>query len=204
MIKLLLDISSLPQHATVLDAGCGLGGTSRYLAKHHSCTVTGITISGRQVEMARNLSLADTTPQPPTDATYTTSEFITCPPGKVRFLELDAETMQTYFTNTPPPSPFTCIWISEALSHLPNKQNFFSSSFALLPSNSSSQLVIADWFKAPNLTAEQETADIKPIEDGMLLPRLFTMDEYVAMAKDAGFEVVKEPIDISKEVARTW
>jgi tocopherol O-methyltransferase len=38
----------------------------------------------------------------------------------------------------------------------------------------------------------------------MLLPPLCTQSEYVAMAKDAGFKVFAEPLDISKEVARTW
>jgi tocopherol O-methyltransferase len=132
------------------------------------------------------------------------SDFIPCgDKGTVRFFEVDAEQMQKYFTITKPPdTPFNCVWISEALSHLPNKSNFFSSSFQLLPPQG--LLVIADWFKAPDLSAEQEETDIKPIEDGMLLPRLYTMDEYITFAKEAGFTIRSGPEDISEKVARTW
>lgn len=99
---------------------------------------------------------------------------------------------------------FNCVWISEALSHFPNKPLFFSSSFELLEPGAKSRLVIADWFKAPGLTPEQEEADIKPIEDGMLLPPLCTADGYVDMATKAGFKVLKGPMDISADVAKTW
>jgi cyclopropane-fatty-acyl-phospholipid synthase len=37
----------------VLDIGCGWGGTARYLAERHDVSVVGVTISGRQVEFAR-------------------------------------------------------------------------------------------------------------------------------------------------------
>lgn len=38
----------------------------------------------------------------------------------------------------------------------------------------------------------------------MLLPPLHTQDGYVDLAKKAGFEVLSEPKDISKDVAKTW
>lgn len=200
LVKYLLEISDLPKSSQVLDVGCGLGGTSQYLAKEHGCAVTGITISGRQVEIAKRLALAESTePSSPE-----VSALVALGRGKVQFLELDAENMLSHFTTNPPSESFTCIWISEALSHFPNKPNFFTASYQLLQSNHSSRLVIADWFKAPSLTPEQEEADIKPIEDGMLLPRLFTVDEYVDMAKDAGFTVRSGPHDISRDVAKTW
>ena len=66
--------------------------------------------------------------------------------------------------------------------------------------------MIADWFRAPDITTEQLENDIEPIEDGMLLPKLHTMEEYVSMAEVAGFKLKAEggPFDISKDVARTW
>jgi cyclopropane-fatty-acyl-phospholipid synthase len=38
---------------TLLDIGCGWGGLARHAAEHYGCTVTGITISERQFEYAR-------------------------------------------------------------------------------------------------------------------------------------------------------
>ncbi|KAI1870121.1 hypothetical protein JX265_006291 [Neoarthrinium moseri] len=203
LIKYLLELSVLPKSSNVLDVGCGIGGTSRYLAKEQGCNVTGVTISGRQVEIAKRLTLAEN----PTPETNASAEALPYPPGSVRFIELDAEKMLEYFSSNAggkPEKGFDCVWISEALSHFPNKPLFFSSSFELLAAGGTSRLVIADWFKAPNLTEEQDKSDIKPIEDGMLLPPLCTADDYVEMATKAGFKVSKGPVDISKDVAKTW
>ncbi len=38
---------------TVLDIGCGWGGTARFMAERYGCRVTGVTVSKRQVEYAR-------------------------------------------------------------------------------------------------------------------------------------------------------
>ncbi|KAI0014113.1 tocopherol O-methyltransferase [Xylariaceae sp. FL0662B] len=200
LIRYLLEISDLPRETAVLDVGCGLGGTSRYLAREHACRVTGITISGRQVEIARRLTQAEASSSS-TDENVASEGGIAFPSGgRCDFVELDAETMVQHF----PAARFGCVWISEALSHLPNKQLFFASAFALLAPGRASRLVIADWFRAPDLTPEQAAAEIQPIEDGMLLPPLCTADQYVEMARGAGFTVHRGPIDISKDVAKTW
>ncbi|EMR71587.1 putative methyltransferase domain-containing protein [Eutypa lata UCREL1] len=217
LINYLLEISRLPRGARVLDVGCGIGGTSRFLAREHGCEVTGITISGRQVEIAKKLTLEDTAKPLIVEGEGSESDLLSygnggAKGGIVRFLELDAEKMLEHFFSTEGnkdkeqegSSSFNCVWISEALSHLPNKPLFFSSSFSVLASGSSSRLVIADWFRAPDLTPEQVAADIKSIEDGMLLPKLYTAEEYVQMAEDAGFKTLQAPIDISAEVAKTW
>ncbi|KAK7988497.1 hypothetical protein PG989_008812 [Apiospora arundinis] len=217
LINLLLELSALPKSSRVLDVGCGIGGTSRFLAKEHDCQVTGVTISRRQVEIARRLTLAEVNGGAAGDNAATAAadenqgSMIKYPTGNssVRFIELDAEKMLEYFKQqggSDGPGSFNGVWISEALSHFPNKPLFFSSAFELLEggSGNKSRLVIADWFKAKDLTPEQETADIKAIEDGMLLPPLCTADQYVEMATKAGFKVLKGPMDISADVSKTW
>ncbi|KAL8869046.1 MAG: hypothetical protein Q9174_004565 [Haloplaca sp. 1 TL-2023] len=196
LIELLLSRAELIIGCSVLDVGCGIGGTSRYLAQHYGCNVTGITISGKQVEIA-------------TDLTVKAAECANAPngsggpiklgDGSVTFLELDAEILGERF---PESGTFDCVWISEAMSHLPRKQLFFQNAASLLRSNG--KLVIADWFKAEALTESQVDADIKPIEDGMLLPPLCTQDQYVKLAEEAGLTMFSEPLDISANVAKTW
>ena len=137
--------------------------------------------------------------------------------GMVRFIELDAEKMGEFFTKEPNRTTFDAVWISEAMSHLPDKKLFFQNAEMLL--NSGAKLVVADWFKAEGMTDSQLEADIRPIEgelallttmcaltdaDGMLLPPLCTQSEYVQYARDAGLEVYTEPFDISKDVSKTW
>src|SRR3989344_937216 len=55
LIKLLVSKSRIKNNSTVLDIGCGVGGTSVWLAKNYGCKVTGITISPIQVEIAKKL-----------------------------------------------------------------------------------------------------------------------------------------------------
>ena len=57
---------------------------------------------------------------------------------------------------------FGAAWISEAMSHLPNKELFFKNAALLLTPGG--KLVVADWFKDENLTEAQFKADISPIE----------------------------------------
>ena len=207
-MDLLLTRSQLAPSSTVLDVGCGIGGTTRYLAQKHSCTVTGITISGRQVEMARSLTAkvasASPDPQPGNHSSEKAGPepFEDVGDGKARYIELDAEKMGEFFATPPNEERFDGVWITEAMSHLPDKKLFFENAAKVL--NEGGKLAVADWFRAEGLAQAQVEADIKPIEDGMLLPPLCTFSEYVGFAERAGFEVFAETLDISKEVAKTW
>ena len=209
LIKLLLDVSGLKdtKDLRVLDVGCGVGGTSRYLAAHLGATVTGITISTRQVELATKLAAEH---EPKTsgseaeaethDKTGIDTPFIPVGTGQVRFIELDAEKMGDLFAAET--AKFDVVWISEALSHFPDKALFFRNAAAVLRADG--RLVLADWFKGIDLTQAVLDADIKPIEDGMLLPPLCTQADYVQLATDAGLTVYAAPKDISGDVKKTW
>lgn len=159
LIKLLLDRSQLAAGSTVLDVGCGIGGTSRYLAENLQCKVIGVTISSRQVEIANKITRQIDSREVAEVDDY---GFIKIGSGSVNFVELDAEKMDSYFNKPAKKITFDYVWISEAMSHLPNKELFFRNAFALL--NVGGKLVVADWFKAEGLTNQQEEADIKPIE----------------------------------------
>ena len=49
-------LDRLPKGSRILDVGCGIGGSSRILAKYYGFNVTGITISPAQVKRARELT----------------------------------------------------------------------------------------------------------------------------------------------------
>ncbi len=53
----LAKLAGIHHRMTILDAGSGLGGPSRYLAETHGCRVTGVDLSPAYVEAARLLAV---------------------------------------------------------------------------------------------------------------------------------------------------
>ena len=51
--KLMADMTDLAPSHHVIDLGCGYGSTARYLAGNYGCRVTGINISSKELELAR-------------------------------------------------------------------------------------------------------------------------------------------------------
>jgi len=60
---------------------------------------------------------------------------------------------------------FDFAWICEVLSHFSRKDKFFGSAHRILKPNG--RIILADWFKAPDLTQEQHKKYIVPIEHGL-------------------------------------
>ena len=52
----LVQLAELEPGRNVVDVGCGIGGTSRYLASAFGCTVTGVDLTPEFCEVARELS----------------------------------------------------------------------------------------------------------------------------------------------------
>lgn len=159
LVDLLLERSQLPSKSTVLDVGCGLGATGRYLAQTRACKVMGITNSGRQVEIAKRLSVKNARVVAPNGLMHT--QYFEYGLGEARFLELDAERMGDYFAFSAEPVMFDCVWAVEVMGHFADKEACFQSAELLLEPGG--KLVVADWFRAEDLT-EGQLETIRTIE----------------------------------------
>ncbi|WP_171061004.1 class I SAM-dependent methyltransferase [Poseidonocella sp. HB161398] len=51
-----VELAEIPRGCHVLDAGCGIGGPSRYLAGMHGCTVDGIDLTPQYIDVAAQLN----------------------------------------------------------------------------------------------------------------------------------------------------
>ncbi len=109
-------LDKLAAGTTVLDVGCGIGGSSRILARDYGFQVTGITISPGQVKRAQEL----TPPEIP-----------------ARFQQDDA--MNLSF----PDQSFDVVWCIEAGPHMPDKAVFAKELMRVLKPGGI--LVVADW-----------------------------------------------------------
>jgi MPBQ/MSBQ methyltransferase len=109
-------LDQLPPGTTVLDVGCGIGGSSRILAREYGFSVTGITISPQQVQRATELT------PPDLDA---------------KFLVDDAMAMSF------PDASFDVVWSIEAGPHMPDKAVFAKELLRVVKPGGI--LVVADW-----------------------------------------------------------
>ncbi|MBO6971556.1 MAG: methyltransferase domain-containing protein [Prochlorococcus marinus CUG1431] len=109
-------LDKLPKGSRILDVGCGIGGSSRILAKYYGFNVTGITISPAQVKRAREL----------------TSDELNC-----NFQVMDA--LDLKFAD----GSFDAVWSVEAGAHMNDKNKFADEMLRTL--RPGGFLALADW-----------------------------------------------------------
>jgi len=109
-------LDKFPPGTTVLDVGCGIGGSSRILARDYGFVVTGVTISPHQVKRAQAL---------------------TSPDLSVQFQVDDAMALSF------PDACFDVVWSIEAGPHMPDKAIFARELLRVLKPGGA--LVVADW-----------------------------------------------------------
>lgn len=103
----------------ILDVGCGIGGTSRYLAKKYTnSVVTGITLSNEQVKRASELAK---------DRGI----------SNVNFQVMDALAM------TFPDNSFDIVWACESGEHMPDKKKYVEEMTRVLKPGG--RIVVATW-----------------------------------------------------------
>jgi tocopherol O-methyltransferase len=161
LMEHLAELANIQTGCTVLDIGCGFGGSSIYLAQKYKASATGITISPVQVEMARKAAAAEHL-----DA---------------RFLLMDAEALDF-------PQQFDLLWSVESISHYHDHRSFFANAARFLKPGG--VFALTDWFKKPGLSPAQEQKFIEPIDRGMFI-ELETMDDYESYLVASGLEIVQ-------------
>jgi tocopherol O-methyltransferase len=164
LVEHLAELANVKLGSEILDIGCGMGGSSLYLARNYNATVTGITISPVQVEMATAAAARERI--------------------DVKFLVMDAEAMDFQ-------KQFDVLWSVESISHYQHREDFFVSATRLLKPGGA--FAIIDWFKKENLTSAETKKFILPIEKGMLC-ELQIMDDYEQYLTSNGLQITHREV----------
>jgi cyclopropane fatty-acyl-phospholipid synthase-like methyltransferase len=120
MNEVMAEMAEIKRSDMVLDAGCGIGGSSIFLAERFGCKVTGISLSERQINKAEQLAVAKKVED------------------KVKFEVMNY--CATSFAN----ESFDIIWGCESICYADDKELFVKEAWRLLKPGG--RLIIADGF----------------------------------------------------------
>ncbi|MFC8528654.1 methyltransferase domain-containing protein [Nocardia sp. NPDC057227] len=154
--------AQITEGARILDAGCGVGGSSIWLAETFGAQVVGITLCSFQVDKARRYAaergLSDL-------LTFEVSDF--CDTGFA-------------------PDSFDFVWAQESVCYARNKADFLRESHRLL--RPGGRIAVEDGFRTSRDLPEDAEGLIMEWADAWAFPDLDTFDEFDTAAESVGFQ----------------
>lgn len=180
LIEELLQWSGVQQVENILDVGCGIGGSSLYLAQKFNAKATGITLSPvqafRAAERATEVGLEST----------------------ASFQVADAQNMP-FADNS-----FDLVWSLESGEHMPDKTKFMQECYRVLKPGG--KFIMVTWCHRSTETAplttdeKQHLADIYRV---YCLPYVISLPEYEKIAQTLPLQNL-QTADWSTAVAPFW
>ncbi|KAL3510347.1 hypothetical protein ACH5RR_029748 [Cinchona calisaya] len=172
----------LKKPKSIVDVGCGIGGSSRYLASKYGAECTGITLSPVQAKRAQALAAAQGLE------------------NKVSFEVADA-------LNQPfPDGKFDLVWSLESGEHMPDKTKFVNELARVAAPGAT--IIIVTWCHRDLSSSEQslnpeEKKLLDKICDAYYLPAWCSTDDYVKLLQSLSLQDIKAA-DWSEYVAPFW
>lgn len=158
--KILAQYAAISKEDLVLDAGCGVGGSSVWLAKNIGCKVTGISLNEKQVKHAN---------------AFVSREAVG---HLVNFEQKD-------YTDTDlADESFDVVWAIESVCHTPDKSAFIKEAFRLLKKGG--RLIVADFFKKDGLQGK-EAEQVQQWANGWAVEEYDTTENFNHHLAEAGF-----------------
>lgn len=180
LIEELLKWSGVQQAQNILDVGCGIGGSSLYLAEKLNARATGITLSPVQAARATERAAA---------AGLAT---------KTQFQVADAQAMP-FADNS-----FDLVWSLESGEHMPDKALFMQECYRVLKPGGT--LIMVTWCHRATDTGELSSDEQKHLAEiyrVYCLPYVISLPEYEAIARNLSLQNIRTA-DWSTAVAPFW
>ncbi len=165
----------------ILDVGCGIGGSSLYLAEKFGARVTGITLSPVQANRAKERA-------------------------KAVGLQAKADFQVANALNMPfADDSFDLIWSLESGEHMPDKGKFLQECYRVLKPGG--KLILATWCHRPTNAVTPLTGDeekhLQDIYRVYCLPYVVSLPKYTEIVEQCGFKNLRVD-DWSTAVAPFW
>ncbi|CAO2832282.1 unnamed protein product [Amaranthus hypochondriacus] len=166
----------------VVDVGCGIGGSSRYIANKYGATCQGITLSPKQAQRAQALAAAQGLAD------------------KVFFQVADA--LEQPFAD----GQFDLVWSMESGEHMPDKRKFVTELARVAAPGAT--IILVTWCHRDLSASEtalrpDESELLRKICDAYYLPAWCSAADYVQLLQSLGFQDIKTE-DWSQYVAPFW
>ena len=148
----------------VLDAGCGIGGSTIWMAKQHGNRVTGITISAKQADYARQHAKRH---------------------GVAELVDFEvADFCATPFAA----ATFDVVWALESSCHALNKGEFLREANRVLKPGG--RIVVCDGFVRQRQFTEQQWQAVVTCLNGWAVPNLCSRSEFNGLLEQQGFQSI--------------
>ena len=174
MNEVMMEAAVIKTTDKVLDAGCGVGGSSIFMAAAIGCNVTGITLSERQAQQA-SLNAKEKGVE-----------------NLVNFKAMD------YCATDFPAASFDVVWGCESICYADNKEKFIKEAFRLLKPGG--RLVVADGFVSS--FADNDNPIIQQWLEGWQVNYLESPERFTSSMKLTGFTNINYR-DISAEASHS-
>lgn len=168
--------------AKVLDVGCGVGGTSRYLAKKlgPNAAVTGITLSPNQVKRATELAQEQGV-------------------GNAKFIVMNALKMEF------PDNSFDIVWACESGEHMPDKEAYINEMMRVLKPGG--KFVMATWCQRDDREvpfSEKDKRDLKFLYEEWTHPYFISIEKYKDIIDATGLMNEVTTQDWKEQTIASW
>ena len=195
LIEELLQWGDITQAGTLLDVGCGIGGSTLYLAKKYQAKAIGITLSPVQANRAKERAAEQNVPLQSWES-FAMDDALPA----VNFQVADA--LETPF----PDNTFDFIWSMESGEHMPDKHGFLAECYRQLKPGGT--FLMATWChrETDNLAGpltEGERMHLDQLYQLYHLPYVISLSSYKELAEGVGFKDLSSA-DWSQQVEFFW
>ena len=162
--KFVVDALAINSEDTVLDAGCGVGGTSIYVSETTGATVQGITLSNVQLKIARRRA------------------------SKSSAARLLSFSKQDFTKTNFGEGTFSKVFGIESVCYAHRKVNFLKEAHRIMKPGG--RIAVVDFFLTKDNLDTQEMKIYTKTLEGWALPNLSTTEEFSKSLQQAGFRNV--------------